>query len=83
MFVHMILYDFCLLPSQISYTRIIVYIRMFESYVQIAECCAPWKIPNGYRKPCLHVLQFYEFLIPRREKPKSLLISSVPYEGLV
>jgi hypothetical protein len=41
----MIPYDFCLLPAQ--FYDIIVYIRKVENRVQIADPCAPWKIPNG------------------------------------
>jgi hypothetical protein len=38
----MILYDFCLSPSQFCY--IIVYMRKAERRVQITDRCAPWKI---------------------------------------
>jgi hypothetical protein len=45
MLILMILFDFCLLPAQFCY--IIIYVRKFESRVQIADRCAPWKITSG------------------------------------
>jgi hypothetical protein len=56
MFILMILYDFCFLPSQFCY--IIVYIRKVESPVQIADRCAPCKISNGAQNHVLQALQF-------------------------
>jgi hypothetical protein len=56
MFILMILYDLCLLPAQFCY--IIVYIRKFESRVQIVDLCAPWKIANGAENLILQALQF-------------------------
>jgi hypothetical protein len=55
-FILMILYDFCLLPSQFCYT--IVYIRKVENRVQIADRCAPWKISNCAKNLVLQALQF-------------------------
>jgi hypothetical protein len=54
-FILMILYDFCLSPTQ--FYCIIVYIRKVESCVQIADRCAPWKIPSGAQNIILHALQ--------------------------
>jgi hypothetical protein len=56
MFILMILYDICLLPSQSCY--IIVYIWNVESCVQIVDQCAPWKISNGGENLVLQALQF-------------------------
>jgi hypothetical protein len=56
MFVHMILYDFCMFLAEFSY--IIVYIGKVESRVQIADQCEPWKISNGAEKFILQALQF-------------------------
>jgi hypothetical protein len=75
MFILIILYGFCLLPAQLCY--IIVHIRKVESRVQIADgrelCFVGAAILRGRCLP----------LIPRRGKPKSLLIWSVLYGGLV
>jgi hypothetical protein len=56
MFIIMILYDFCLFTAQFYY--IIVYIRKVESYVQIADRCARWKISSGAQNRDLQALQF-------------------------
>jgi hypothetical protein len=45
MFILMILYDFCMLPTHFCY--IIVYTRKVESCMQVADRCAPWKIFSG------------------------------------
>jgi hypothetical protein len=56
MFILMILYDFWLLPAPFYY--IIIYVRMVESSVQIADQCALWKISSGAEKLVLRMLQF-------------------------
>jgi hypothetical protein len=56
--IFMILYDFCLFPALFCY--IIVYIWKFESHVQIANRCAPWKISNGAENFVLQALQFQQ-----------------------
>jgi hypothetical protein len=48
-------YDFCLSPAQFYY--IIVYKRKIESYMSIADWCAPWKISSGGQNLVLHALQ--------------------------
>lgn len=56
MFILKILYDFCLLAAQFSYT--VVYIRTFESRVHIVDPSAPWKISSGAENIVLQALQF-------------------------
>jgi hypothetical protein len=45
MFILMISYNFCLLPTQFYY--IIIYVWKVESHVQIVDQCASWKIFSG------------------------------------
>jgi hypothetical protein len=52
MFTFMILYDFCLLPSQVH-----VYIRKVESRVQIVDRCEPTKISTGAENLDFQTLQ--------------------------
>jgi hypothetical protein len=42
MFILMLLYHFCLSSAQFHY--IIVYIRKVESYMQVADLCAPFHL---------------------------------------
>jgi hypothetical protein len=55
---------------------LIVYVRKFESYVQIENLCEPWKIFNGAEKLYLAdaAILVNGFLLqpPRRGKHKSL-----------
>jgi hypothetical protein len=51
--------------------------RKFESHVQIAKQCGPWKISNGAEKCILQALQFNRWLSVatyRRGKHKSTLL---------
>jgi hypothetical protein len=57
MFILMVFYDFCLLPTQFC-CNVIVYIWKFGSRVQIAHRCAPWKISSCVENLVLQVLQF-------------------------
>jgi hypothetical protein len=53
---NMILYDFCLSPSQFCY--LMVCIRKVESNVQIADRCAPWNFfPNILFKNAIRTSQ--------------------------
>jgi hypothetical protein len=55
MFILMILYYFSLLLAQFFY--VIVYLRIVESCVQIADRCALWKIFSCAQNLVLHALQ--------------------------
>jgi hypothetical protein len=57
----MILCDFCFLSSQFCY--ITIYVRKFESHVQIADQCAPWKGASGAENFVLQTLEFHEMFI--------------------
>jgi hypothetical protein len=50
--IFMILFDFCLLPASFCY--LIIYIWKFESHMQVANRCAPWKIYNFVRERASH-----------------------------
>jgi hypothetical protein len=41
-----------------KFCNIIIYVQKFESHVQIANRCAPWKISNGAENSVLQSLQF-------------------------
>jgi hypothetical protein len=53
-----------------------VYVRKFESHVQIANRCAPWKISNGEGNFVLHELQF-QYIVVCRKLPARTTVESV------
>jgi hypothetical protein len=84
MFILMILYDFCLLPAQFSYNRIHT-----EGW-NLSANRGPMCTLDHFQwcgKPCFVDAAILRgrclLLILRRDKHKSLPISSVPYGGLV
>jgi hypothetical protein len=54
--IFMISYDFCLLSAKFCY--VVIYVRKFESHVQIPNQCAHWEIANGAEN---FVLQGWNF----------------------
>jgi hypothetical protein len=63
-FIFMILCDFCLFP--------IIYVWKFESHVQLANRCAPWKVANGSENLVLQALQFQ--CLPRTPKEGAFVL---------
>jgi hypothetical protein len=62
--VNVILYDFCLLPAQFSDE--IINVRNFESHIQFADRCAPWKISDGAENRVLQALQLQKIGVCRK-----------------
>jgi hypothetical protein len=58
------LYDFCLLPAQFSDK--IINVWNFESHMQFADWCAPWKFANSAENHVLQALQFQKIGVCRK-----------------